>query len=213
MKIIIGTPVHQIKDYAIERWLLNVVELQKAFPVDFMMVDNSPGFAFVDRIKSYCKKIGLTNYKIEHFEVVNADLDPDKTRCVNVEISQEMIRQVTLRGDYDAWFSWECDQIIPADTLSRLSLLMEAGKYMMVVVNSWARAIPGELNANMGVTLISKDALKKGWFLPFEEGKISYNLEDFYNVDETVFKKRVLKNGGNYVEIYGVIEPILHLDK
>lgn len=213
MKILIGTPVHQKKDYCMERWLENVTQLQRVYPADFLMVDNSPGLAFVEKIKRYCKKHGLTNYNIEHFEVMNAELNPDKSRSVNVEISQEMIRQATLKRDYDGWFSWECDQIIPADTLHKLVELMKVGNYMMVVVNSWARTIPDELNANMGVALISKEALKMGWFLPFGEGKISFDLADFYNVDETMFKKRVLRSGGNYAEIYGIIEPIFHLDK
>jgi len=212
LKILIGTPVHEIKDYCIERWLENVAELMKVTPAHLLLVDNSPGLDHVEKVKGYLKRNGVKNYKIEHFEVINAELSPDKSRSVNVEISQEMIRQATLKGDYDAWFSWECDQIIPVDTLNKLVDLMKIGNYMMVVVNSWARTIPGELNANMGVTLISQAALKIGWFLPFEEGKISFDLADFYDVDETMFKKRVLKAGGNYVEVYGAVEPIYHLD-
>lgn len=213
MKILIGTPIHEVKDYSMERWLQNVAELQRVYPADVLMVDNTIGLEFVEKVKGYCKNHGLINYNIEHFEVVNAELDPDKTRSINVEVSQEMIRQAALKGGYDAWFSWECDQIIPSDTLNKLVELMKAGDYMMVVVNSWARTVPGELNAHMGVTLISERALKIGWFLPFKEGKISLDPADFYNVDETMFKKRVLKNGGNYAEIYGVIEPIYHLER
>ena len=123
-----------------------------------------------------------------------------------------MIRRETLKGGYDAWFSWECDQIIPSHALGQLVGLMKMGDYMMVVANSWARTIPNELNANMGVTLISKDALHKAWFLPDKNGKISIDSADFYNVDETMFKKRILKSGGNYIEIYGVIKPVYHLD-
>jgi hypothetical protein len=166
----------------------------------------------VKRIKVLCKKYRVKNYSIEHFEITNLNLDTAKARGVNVEISQEMIRQWVLNKDYDVWFSWECDQIIPPDTLDKLTQLMETENYMMVVVNSWARTDPHELNANMGVTLISKNALQKGWFLPFREGEISYNLNDFYNVDEIMFKKRLLKNGGSYIELYGVITPIYHLN-
>lgn len=212
MRVLIGTPIHSSKDYCMEQWLGNVAELTKLTPAHLLLVDNSPGMDYVKKVKDYCKKIGIKNYQIKHFEVINAQLDPDKLRNVNVEISQEMIRQTTIKGGYDVWFSWECDQIIPTNALDKLVKLAVAGDYMMVVANSWARTIPDELNANMGVTLISKKALNLGWFLPFKKGKISLNLADFYNVDETMFKKRVLKSGGNYIEIYGVIEPIYHLN-
>jgi hypothetical protein len=212
MKILIGTPIHEMKDYCMERWLENVSQLQRTTPADVLLVDNSASMEYVKIVERYCEKYAIQNCTIDHFEVQNASLNPDKARNVNVEIAQEMIRQKTLKENYDAWFSWECDQIVPNDTLNQLIQLKELGNCMMVVANSWARSIPGELNANMGVTLIGKEALKKGWFLPFDEGTLSFNLADFYNVDETMFKKRVLKAGGNYIEVYGVIEPIYHLN-
>lgn len=213
MKILIGTPINEIKDYCMERWLGNVAKLIAVTPADLFLVDNSSSADYVEKLAEYCTKYQIKDYQIEHFEVTNVHLEPDKLRSVNVEISQELIRQKALKDNYDAWFSWECDQIIPTDSLERLIELMSFGSYMMVAVNSWARNLPEELNTNMGVTLITKVALEMGWFLPMKKGKISYDLADFYNVDETMFKKRVLKNGGNYAEIYGVIEPILHLDK
>ena len=225
MKILIGTPIHACKDYSMKSWLQNVAKLQKETPVDLLLVDNSPGTDYLEKVKGYCKKFGIKNYGLKHFEVKNANLNPDLVRSVNVEISQEIIRRHTIKQDYDAWFSWECDQIIPENTLNQLIAMMSAGKYMMVVVNSWARETRGELNANMGVTLISSEALKMSWFLPdkkgkislelkdfYQNGEISFDLADFYNVDETMFKKRILRSGGNYVEIYGVIEPIYHLN-
>lgn len=213
MKILIGTPIHACKDYSMKRWLKNVAMLQEKTPADLLLVDNSVGTDYLEKVKGYCKKIGIKNYQIEHFEVKNTNLNPDLVRSVNVEISQEMIRRHTLKEGYSAWFSWECDQIIPENSLNQMVNLMKMGNYMMVVVNSWAREIPGELNANMGVTLISSEALKISWFLPDMKGKISTDLNDFYNVDETMFKKRILKNGGSYAEIYGVIEPIYHLNE
>jgi hypothetical protein len=213
MKILIGTPIHQIKDYCMERWLENVAKLLKQSPCDLILVDNSPNLSYVEKIKGYLKKYGIKNFKIKHFEINEEDLDTSQARSQKVEIAQEMIRREVLKAQYDAWFSWECDQIIPADTLDRLVSLMKRESYMMVVVNSWARTIPGEFNANMGVTLISQKALKKSWFLPTKNKKISRDLGDIYSVDEMRFKKQILKSGGNYVELYGVIDPIYHLDK
>lgn len=213
MRILIGSPVHQIKEYCIERWLHNVQQVRNEYPADFLMIDNTEGDTFVEKIQATCEKNKYTKYSIEHFEVVNAQLAPDKARHVNVEISQELLRQATLRGKYDAWFSWECDQIIPADTLKKMVRISKKQPSDMLVVNSWSRTDPNELNANMGITLLNRSALQKAWFLPFQEGQVSFDLKDFYNVDETLFKKRLLKAGGTYIELYGVIAPILHLDK
>ncbi len=213
MRILIGTPIHIKKDYCMQRWLTNVSQIRSIYPADLLMVDNTVGIEYIKKVHTYCKKIGITNYKLDHFEAENAKLFPDLARSINVEIAQELLRQATLKGDYDAWFSWECDQIIPPDTLQKLVQIMKKEACSMLVINSWSRKNPGQVNANMGVTLISKEALQKGWFLPFEEGKVSYDLKNFYNVDETLFKKRLLQNGGNYIELYGVINPIYHLDQ
>ncbi|MBI2049647.1 hypothetical protein HYT32_01955 [Candidatus Roizmanbacteria bacterium] len=213
MKILIGTPIHQIKDYAIEKWLKNVSDLILEYPADLLLMDNSPGLSYVEKVKEYCKKYAIKKYQIEHFEINTKQLTSSEARSLRVEISQEMIRRKTLKEGYDGWFSWECDQIIPTNTLSEMVRLMKAENYMMVVANSWARTDPSHLNANMGVTLISKEGLEKAWFLPERDGKISQDLADSYNADETMFKKRILKSGGNFVEIYGVIKPIYHLNK
>lgn len=211
MKILIGTPINQLKDYALPKWLENVSRLE--YPADLLLVDNSPGLDYVAKVKAYCQKYGITNFRIEHFEIKQPHLDSHKLRSLNVEVAQEVIRRDALKQNYDAWFSWECDQIIPPDALNQLVGLMNTGHYLMVVANSWARTIPDEFNTNMGVTLISKQALNQSWFLPNQDGDTSLDLSASYNVDETMFKKRLLQSGGNYVEVYGVIKPIYHLDK
>jgi len=211
MKILIGTPIHEVKDYCMERWLKNIAKLQFEYPSDLLLIDNSPGLKYVEKVKGYCKKYGITNFTVEHFEINEKGLDSISVRSLRVEIAQEMIRRSVLKDKYDAWFSWECDQIIPVDTLDQLVSLMKTGNYMMVVANSWARTIPGVFNANMGVTLISRKALNKAWFLKEKHGKIDFSV--YYDVDETMFKKRILKSGGNYVEVYGVIKPVYHLNK
>jgi hypothetical protein len=213
MKILIGTPVNEVKDYSMELWLKNVSDLIHQYPAYLLMVDNSPNPRYVEKIKDYCQKFGITNYKIEHFEIDDRNLNIEQSRSLKVEFAQEMIRRAVLKGSYDAWFSWECDQIIPSDALNKLIELMQSGNYMMVVHNSWARTNSTDFNTNMGVTLISREALKTSWFLPDRNGKISLDISDSYNVDETMFKKRVLKSGGNYIEVYGKIDPIYHLNK
>lgn len=199
MKILIGTPVHISKDYSMKRWLENVAKLQLEYPADLFLVDNSPGTDYVEKVKEYCAKYGIKNYKIEHLEI-NQSLHPE----VRIERSEEIIRQEILIHDYDAWFSWECDQIIPTDALDKLIKLMKAGNFMMVVHNSWDRQAPAAFNTDMGITLIKKDVLKKHGFLP-KPGS------ERWRGPEAWFKERVLRSGGNYIDVYGIIKPIYHL--
>lgn len=202
MKILIGTPIHQIKDYAMERWLENVSKLRLEYPADFLMVDNSPGFDYVEKVKGYCQKYTIKNYQIKHLEINQAQ--PPSER---IGRSREIIRTEFLSKDYDAWFSWECDQIIPTYTLDRLTALMKTGNYMMIHPNSWAREIPGEPNATFGCCLIKRECLEKYGFL------LEYpDMPDCWHGGEVWFKKQVLKGGGNYIEVYGIINPIYHLN-
>lgn len=206
MKILIGTPVHECKDYCMERWLANVSKLE--YPADLLMVDNSPGTDYMERVRAYCVKCGIKNYTIEHLEI-GEKLGID----MRIEASQEIIRQYILSYDYDAWFSWECDQIIPTNALDKLIKIMKMGNFNMVVHNSWARWDTTIVNANMGVTLIRRECLEKNWFLPKKNGKISLDLSDGYDVNEAMFKKRVLRSEDKYIEVYGVIKPIYHLNE
>src|SRR3989344_6467868 len=96
MKILIGTPIHICKDYSMERWLENVSKLE--YPADFMMVDNSPGLDYIEKIKGYCAKYGIKNYKIEHLELL-----PEQGDGERVARSRGVIIQEILSHDYDGW--------------------------------------------------------------------------------------------------------------
>lgn len=203
MKVLIGTPIHQIKDYAMERWLTNVARLQKKSPSDLLLVDNSPGLDYVEKVKGYISKSGVKNYTIEHIEVHQANGADER-----IGRSREVIRQYILSHDYDAWFSWESDQIIPAHTLDKLVAIMKAGNYMMIHPNSLARVSPYGPDANFGCCLIRKECLEKYGFL------LEYpNMPNTWHGGEGWFKKQVLAGGGNYIEVYGLIKPIYHLNE
>jgi len=199
MKVLIGTPVHICKDYCMERWLENVSKLE--YPADLLLVDTSPGLDYMEKVKNYCVKLGIVNYKIKHLEISEHQPWFEKTGR-----SWEIIRQEILAKDYDAWFSWGCDRIIPTNTLSKLATIMEAGNYMMIGPNSWAREMPSESGVNFGCALIKRECLEKyGFSLEYPD------MPDCWAGVETWFKKRVIRDGGSYIEIYGVIEPIYHL--
>jgi len=196
MKILIGTPIHQVKDYSMERWLQNVSKLE--YPADFLMVDNSPGPDYIKRVKNYCTKYGIKNYKIVHIE-----LPLEQEKHERIARSREIIRQELLARDYDAWFTWECDQIIPTNALGKLVSIMKSGNYMMVNPNKWNREISTDPNTDFGCSLIRRELLEKYGFL---------NAPNNWVDGEAWFKDRVLKGGGNYINIYGIINPIYHLN-
>ena len=124
MKVLIGTPIHEVKDYCMERWLAHVAKLQKHSPADLLIVDNSHGLTYVNRVRDYCKK-----YHIKKYNMIHLDLNQDPSALgidIRIEKSEEVIRQQVLSGGYDAWFSWECDQLIPKDALSKSIKLMKS---------------------------------------------------------------------------------------
>ncbi len=202
MKILIGTPIHEVKDYAIPRWLENVAKLQQKYPADLLLVDNSDNVEYVEKVKGYCKKYKVKNYDIKHLKIGKWQPSPEK-----IGRSREIIREVFLAKEYDAWFSWECDQIIPTNTLNVLIKIMSSGNYSMVHPNSLSREMPtDEPNANFGCCLIHRKALEKHSFMLTPP-------DDCWASGEARFKKQVLAAGGTYIEIYGIIKPIYHLDK
>lgn len=211
MKILIGTPIHQAKDYCMERWLQNVFSLRKVYPCDFLMVDNSPGLDYVEKVKGSCTKFGIKNYQIEHLEIAQGEevfKNVDEQIHERVAHSQEIIRQFVLSRDYDAWFSWECDQIIPLNALDKLIEIMKMGNFMMVNHNCWDKNVPDGLCFDWGVTLVSREYLKKyGFLLEFgtdPEPDSWYNAQAWY-------RKRLKRDGSPFIDVSGVISPILHL--
>lgn len=206
MKILIATPIHQMKDYCMERWLANVAKLQLKYPYDLILADNSLGMKYVEKVKDYCRKYGVRNYKIKHLE-----LPPDRERFERIARSREIIRTEFLPSDYEAWFSWESDIIIPVNTLDKLVKIINSGDYLMVSHNNWTRQVPDIPNYDWGVALIKREALEKySFILDFGTDP---EMPDTWEPSEAWFRKRVLRDGGSFVEVYGVINPIYHLDK
>jgi len=218
MKVLIAAPIHESKDYSMDRWLENVS--RQEHPADLLMVDNSVGTEYMRKVDMYCAKHGInpvrnlgqspisngvTNYKIIHLE-----LPIEQGKHERVARSREIIRQYFLKHDYDAWFVWECDQIIPVNTLDNLIKIMQQENYMMVNPNKWAREDPTIPNTDFGVSLIKREALgKHNFILEFNDPE----TPDTWETGESWFKSQVLKNGGSYIDVYGIIDPIYHLNQ
>lgn len=211
MKVLIGTPIHISKDYCIERWLKNVAELRKVHKTDFIMVDNSPDLSYVEKVKGYCKKIGMGGYTIKHPNIPqgkSVNKNTDEQIHERVANCQEIIRQFVLSKDYDVWFSWECDQIIPTDGLDKLLKIMASGKYIMVNHNIWDKNVPGAFCFDWGLTLVKREYLQKYGFL-LEYGT-DPEPDTWYNA-EAWYRKRLKRDNAPFIDMVGVIDPVLHL--
>jgi hypothetical protein len=190
-----------------DKWLVNVAKLIQVTPADLLLVDNSPSMDYIKKVMGYCKKYKL-KATIKHLK-----LSQDVPDHIRIEASQETIREYVATEGYDVWFSWECDQIIPPNSLTKMLCVMTQENYTTIIHNSWGRDDTDILNANMGLTLFRKEILKKIFFLPKKNGAINLAHTTSYDIhDASVIKKRILKAGGNYIELYGVINPIYHLN-
>jgi len=203
MKILIGTPIHVCKDYAMERWLKSVSEL--TYPHDFMMVDNSPDESYVETVKGYCAKYGITNYKLVHVNV-DQKLGTDG----KLSFAREIIRQEILTKGYDAWCTLECDVIAPPNALDELVRLIAD---CMEINHSYpTRTNPEEFMSGFGLSLVKREALEKYEFI----GQYAYcdpEMPDCFQGGESWFITRLVRGGGSCIDVSGVIKPIFHLDK
>lgn len=117
--VLIGAPIHEMKDYSMKRWLRSVmdIELQRGDSWRLLMVDNSENKDWQERVKEYCREINFTNYDL----VSLADMkDGPDFEAERLAFSRERIREVLLEEGYDFWFSWECDIICPPNILKYL---------------------------------------------------------------------------------------------
>lgn len=203
MRILIGTPIHVCKDYCMERWLKSVSEF--TYPYDLLIVDNSPDASYMERVKGYCKKFGLANYKLAHVDV-------DQGLYVDGKISyaREIIRQEVLTKGYDAWCSLECDVIAPPNALNELVRLI--GDYLEINHHYPSRENPDEIMGGFGLSLIKKEALLKYGFIN-EYGFCDPEMPDCFQGGESWFMRRILRNGGKYINLSGIIKPIYHLNE
>lgn len=204
MKVLIGTPTHQAKDYVLEKWVANVKHLTKQTPADILLVDNSPTSKYVRKIESYCQKHRVKNFRIDYLK-----LPAEQKVFERVARCREAIRQEVLNRQYDAWFSWECDQLVPLNTLKDLLKMMSASDMDIVALNGWLRNIKDEPNFDFGVALINRRILEKySFILQFGSNP---QMPTTYEPSEMWFRRRVIAGGGKIMHIDGVITPIRHI--
>ena len=204
MKILIGTPIHECKNYSLERWLLSVSKLE--YPHDLLLIDNSPGVSYVEKLKRYCEKYKIKNYRIEHIEFPYG-LEPGE----RIARSREIIRQEIIKGGHDAWCSLESDIIAPPNAINELVRLI--GDFMVVNHIYPQRELPEDIApTGFGLSLIKREALiKYGFILDFNS--TDPEMPRGWHGGERWFMRRIIRGGDKTVDVYGIIKPIYHLDK
>ncbi len=92
------------KAYAFDRWLAAVRAI--TYPVDILVVDNSPNGEMAARYGDQIPMVVLPNPSEHPYERINA--------------SMEVIRRIFLGGTWDRWFNLECDIIPPPNIVDVL---------------------------------------------------------------------------------------------
>jgi hypothetical protein len=185
-----------------ERWLENVAKLE--YPTDLLLVDNSPTSSYIEIVKGYCKKYGITNYKLVHIDVT-----PDMEIDERLARSRELIRREVLGKGYDAWYSLECDVIVPPDALTKLVDLIK--DYWMASHAYPSRSNPDDFNIEFGTTLIKHQTLERYGFLD------GYGYCDPLRPDskfegDVWFIRRINRDKeAKNINLFGIIKPIYHL--
>ncbi len=195
---------HAPKDYAMESWIQNVAQVQLEYLYDFLIVDNSPSPDYAKQLNNYCQKYKVKNYIIRYIS-----LPPEQEKFERIARSREVIREYLLAHNYDAWFSWESDILIPVNALEKLINIVNSGDYLFVAHNNWTRQISDMPNFDWGLALVRREALEKySFILNFGTDP---EMPETYEPSEAWFRKRVLRDGGKFIEVDGVF-AVKHLN-
>ncbi|MBL7147504.1 MAG: hypothetical protein ISS82_01630 [Nanoarchaeota archaeon] len=102
MKILVGCPTSEHKDYCLKEY----VEAVKKLNCDVLLIDNSEGEEYYNKIKS----LGVNVIKDKYYEKA-------RDRIVS---SRNLLKERCLKNSYDYLFSLEQDVIPPLDVIERL---------------------------------------------------------------------------------------------
>lgn len=202
-RVLLGTPIHESKDYSIARWLGSISKFD--YPFDLLMVDNSPNSNYVNQVHTYCRQYNLANYQLVHIESSSDSIIDER-----LSISREIIRQEVLQKSYDTWCSVECDIIAPPDALSKLVNLIE-DNWMITHVYP-TRGNPSTINAELGLALIKRQALQHSFINGY--GHINpASPKSWYSNDVWFLRSIDWSQEGKRLTVSGLIKPIYHLDQ
>lgn len=104
-KVLVGCPTSKHKEYCLSEYVKGVKRLDYE-NYDILLVDNSLGDSYADKIKKQKIKV----IKDTYFQDV-------RQRIVH---SRNILRELVFKGDYDYFLSLEQDVIPPPDIIQRL---------------------------------------------------------------------------------------------
>lgn len=211
MKIVIGTPIRDVKGYSIGRWLQAISALEWDEPISVIAVDNTDDThqeefkTFIDtKIKEITPSLATVDHSIISVKDVYG-LEPE-ARLVK---AREKMREEVLALSPDVWFSVECDIILPPDTLKVLVPYLDT----FDVVN---HCYPDRENkyqevGGIGCSLYRIKWLKENSFLDGGGYAMCNPLEpNCYYSGDSWFMKRLLVQGAKMVDFHNLLD-IKHL--
>ncbi len=195
IKILIGTPIRDIKSYSMDAWLESVKE--QDIIADLYMVDNSDA---PDFYRKYKRK----GYDVDRIEYPAGRNDDDR-----LSRSREMIRKRFIKGNYDIWFSWECDIILPKNTYSYLSNFLN--DFDIINHDYPSREHPDEQIGGIGCTIVKKWVMDAISFTAYGGyGQCYPKNPNCYYGNEGLFFTLAVENGAKALTIHNKLD-IKHL--
>lgn len=199
-KVFIGTPIRDIKGYALDRWIASVNALDWD-NLELCIVDNSDDAVFSEMVK---EKITA---KVIHLPNMSG-----KENEKRLALSREEFRKEFLKSDALYWFSWEADIILPPNALKELMRFIPE----FDIVNHYYpdRDNPAIMEeCGIGCSLFKRKILEDFNFS--ENGGYAFCdplMPQCYYGGDSYLIRRILRAGHKMVDLHNVLN-ISHLDK
>jgi len=207
MKIVIGTPIRDVKGYSIGAWLKSIAALEWTEPIPVVLVDNTDDTLQADFKTFVDTKIAEANLDtklITSLAVSNVYGSEVSYRLVK---SWELLRQTLIAMGADVWFSLECDVIAPPDTLKVLSPYLT--DFDIVCSTYPDRDNPLQNVGGIGCSLYKIDILNNIKFYDNQiddgYGKCDPLITNCYYGGESWFVTRALRMGYKQVDFTNLI--------
>lgn len=116
--IVIGTPVHESKAYAMTEWLdsVNALIMPDGIEKQLIIVDNSPTTEFIQQVDAYIKEKGYKFIETYRLPLLGSAVSEHRM----AKSREEFTKKIKEKESIDWFLSWECDIIVDAEALLKL---------------------------------------------------------------------------------------------
>jgi len=158
--IVIGTPVHESKAYAMTEWLdsVNALIMPDGIEKKLIIVDNSPTNDFIADIDAYIKEKGYDFIETSRLPILGTSESENRMGKSREEFTKKLKTKVGTE-----WFlSWECDIIVEPEALLKLWKFKD--EFKMIATTYPSREYPNMVCGGIGFMLFHIDILNQfGW--------------------------------------------------